>query len=142
MCQICAIKQLIARERWPKPLEDTNQDITFLADTIHNSWANHSKRKPEHPDEPVPHEILELLRLLGEFLEALQEQRSAWWMSPEKRALRKHLEDGGEQRKLSDLHKINNATMSNIESLNARLGVVCAVPPSFPSGVFDLHVGV
>lgn len=101
MCQVCAVKQIATRERWPKPLEASKNDACFVVNTIHDEWEIYSKSLET---VPVPNEILDLLRLLAESLEALEEERSVWWKSPEKRALRKRLEDGGEQRKLSDLY--------------------------------------
>ena len=87
---------MASRERWPKPLEGSKNDICFLVDTIHSDWEDFSKSLET---VPVPAEILDLLRLLAESLEALEDERAVWWKSPEKRALRKRLEDGGESSK-------------------------------------------
>ncbi|KAI5366340.1 hypothetical protein Slin15195_G078600 [Septoria linicola] len=138
MCQLCAIKQVAAQDRWPKPVESHKSDFNFLVDTIHTGWDAYIERKLGRSELSVPEDLLELLRLLADLLETLEEERSTWWKSPEKRALRQRLEHGCEQRKLSDLHKINNTTMSSIESLNAKLGLFVKWSLGMNGGVWEL----
>ncbi|KAM3420170.1 hypothetical protein BST61_g3464 [Cercospora zeina] len=138
MCQICTIKQVAALQRWPNPVETHKKDLTFLVETIHDDWETYSKRKQEVGELQVPNEVLELLRLLADKIDQLEEDRITWWTSPEKRALRKRLEDGGQQRKLSDLHNINNTTISSIESLHAKFGMFVKWSLGMRGGVWEL----
>ncbi|PPJ49650.1 hypothetical protein CBER1_02158 [Cercospora berteroae] len=124
--------------RWPNSVEAHKKDLNFLVDTIHDDWETYAKQKQENPGLQVPTELLEMLRLLADTIEQLDEERLTWWTSPEKRALRKRLEDGGEQRKLSDLHNINNNTVSSIESLNAKFGMFVKWGLGMKGGVWEL----
>lgn len=107
MCQICAVKDIITKDRWPKPLETQKKDITFLIDTIHDEYQSYQKLKQKSASSPPPDSLLDLLRMLSQQFDVLEADREAWWSSPEKRALRQRLEPEYDQRKLSDLHKIS-----------------------------------
>lgn len=85
-----------------------------------------------------PESLLELLKTLAEQLDVLESERETWWTSPEKRALRKRLEDNCDQRKLSDLQKINNTTASSLEALSAKLGGFVRWSLGMKGGVWEL----
>lgn len=106
MCQICAIKTLAARDRWPKPVEAHKKDLGFLIDTIHDEFETFKAKKMVSPKLMPPDSLLDVLRLLNAQLDRLEDDRKAWWSSPEKRAMRQRLELEGAQQKLSDLHKV------------------------------------
>lgn len=122
MCQVCAIKQLAAKERWPKSVEAHKRDLNFLVDAIHDEYLKYQAKKLNTPSTTLPSSLLELLRTLSHQLDVLESDREIWWTSPEKRALRQHPETESDQKRLSELHKINNTTVSSIETLEAKLG--------------------
>lgn len=41
MCQICAVKDIVSKDGWPKTLEEQKKDINFLVDTIHQEYQNY-----------------------------------------------------------------------------------------------------
>lgn len=91
------------------------------------------------PSLPASDSLLDLLRILSRPFDVLEADREAWRASLEKRVLRQRLEKDSDQRKMSDLHKINeylefamgvenaelmtdNTATSSIEALSAKLG--------------------
>ncbi|KAK4498957.1 hypothetical protein PRZ48_009468 [Zasmidium cellare] len=139
MCQLCAVKDLISKDRWPKPLETQKKDIAFLVDTIHDEFQTYEKLKSNSSSSPPPESLLEPLRMLSQTFDVLEADREAWWSSPEKRALRQRLERECEQRKLSDLHKINNTATSSIEALSAKLGQFTKWSLGMKGGMWELE---
>ena len=125
MCQLCEIKNIAARDRWPNTLEQHKPDINFLVTSAHDEYTtarSKSSIKPNDPAAPLP-QLLEYLRLLSTLLDQIESDRELWWTSPPKREQRRQLELECEQRKLSELHKIHNRVVEGIEGMRARLGV-------------------
>lgn len=126
MCQLCSISTL-ATGRWPKPLESSISDLSFLITCIH---SQHEAWKKAEGTAAVTNTntneeraaLLSLLRTLSGTLTSLGHERSAWWRS--KTPLIKQLkEEVSGERKLTELHKINNAAVERIEGMEAKLGV-------------------
>ncbi|KAI6790240.1 hypothetical protein KC361_g8031 [Hortaea werneckii] len=139
MCQICSIKQIASQDRWPKPLESAVQDINFLIQTIHTDYeANKSQCGTK---ETIPEELLENLRLLSLALEQLDHDREAWWYSPEKKEQRRRLEGEGQDRKLTELQKINNAAATMVEGMHAKLGGFLKWSLGMNGGIWELEQG-
>lgn len=107
MCQICQVKDIVAKDRWPKPLETQKKDINFLVESIHDEYQAYQKLKQKDSGLSPPESLLELLCLLSRQFDVLESDREAWWTSPEKRQMRQKLEYECDQKKLSDLHKIS-----------------------------------
>ena len=122
MCQSCTIKPFASRDRWPKPLEHHKADIELLITSAHDEYIAFQDLKILNKEARAPEPLLELLRLLATVLDGLEDDRQAWWTSPEKRELRRRLEEGCDQKKLTELHKINNGTIERIEAMSAKLG--------------------
>lgn len=122
MCQLCPISTL-ATARWPKPLESSITDLTFLISCIHTQHVAWKKAEAE-ASVNIENErtaLLSLLRTLSGTLTSLSHERRAWWQS--KTPLIKELkEDVSGQGKLTQLHKINNAAAERIEGMEAKLG--------------------
>ncbi|KAI7211849.1 hypothetical protein KC333_g7433 [Hortaea werneckii] len=132
MCQICSIKQIASQDRWPKPLESAVQDITFLVQTIHTDYE---ANKPQCTTKAtIPEDLLENLRLLSLALEQLDHDREGWWYSPEKKEQRRRLEGEGQERKMTELQKINNAA-------TAKLGLFVKWSLGMNGGVWELEQG-
>ena len=142
MCQLCTIKTIAARDRWPKPLEHYKADIDFLVSSAHDEWTSHQTKKQEKKDLPTTESLLEALRTLVTLLEQAENDRREWWTSPQKREQRRQLELDGNQRKLSDLHKVNNTTTERIEAMNARLGLFVKWTLGMNGGIWELQEGV
>ncbi|KAI6879908.1 hypothetical protein KC360_g7640 [Hortaea werneckii] len=139
MCQICSIKQIASQDRWPKPLESAVQDINFLIQTIHTDYeANKSQCGTK---ETIQEELLENLRLLSLALEQLDHDREAWWYSPEKKEQRRRLEGEGQDRKLTELQKINNAAATMVEGMHAKLGGFVKWSLGMNGGIWELEQG-
>jgi hypothetical protein len=138
MCQLCGIKELAALQRWPKAVEAAKSDLNFLVDSIHDEWTRYQDSKTKLAATPLPESLLELCRLLVAQLDDLEVDRETWWTSPESRAKRQRFELEGNQRNLSELHKINNNTISSFESLQAKLGGFVKWSLGMKGGVFEL----
>ncbi|KAI7094811.1 hypothetical protein D0864_14862 [Hortaea werneckii] len=139
MCQICSIKQIATQDRWPKPLESAVQDINFLVQTIHTDYeANKSHCTTK---ETIPEDLLENLRLLSLALEQLDRDREEWWYSPEKKEQRRRLEREGQDRKLTELQKINNAAATMVEGMQAKLGGFVKWSLGMNGGIWELEQG-
>lgn len=122
MCQLCAIKQELAR--WPKPVEVMKPGLGLLVEHAHDEhelWERFKKQSP--PSSPY-NTILEVCRLLKTLIESIDEEREKWWTSPAKREQRQRWELEGERQKIQDLHKINNITHENIRNMETTLGKV------------------
>lgn len=120
MCQLCGINDIAASARFPKPVATLLPDIKFLIKSSHDEYESH-KRLPE-PKIPPSESFLDVLRLLNAALEQLETERVTWWTSPKKRDLRKRLDLECDQKKLTELHKINNTAVERIEAMTAKLG--------------------
>ncbi|KAI6843501.1 hypothetical protein KC332_g3909 [Hortaea werneckii] len=139
MCQICSIKQIATQDRWPKPLESAVQDINFLVQTIHTDYE---ANKPHcTTKETIPEDFLENLRLLSLALEQLDRDREGWWYSPEKKEQRRRLEGEGQDRKLTELQKINNAAATMVEGMQAKLGGFVKWSLGMNGGIWELEEG-
>lgn len=71
----------------------------------------------------APKHLLENACLLATAVKDLEEQRQDWWAS--KTVMIRKLQDScedGDAKKVTELHKINNATLGKIESIEARVG--------------------
>lgn len=141
MCQLCAIKNIAARDRWPKPLEHHQADLDFLITSAHDDYIAYQTQKQSNKDAPTPESLLDVLRLLATVLEDLEEDRQKWWSSPEKREQRRRLDEECNQKKLSELHKINNSTMERIEAMSAKLGQFVKWSLGMNGGIWELQEG-
>lgn len=142
MSQLCTIKSVASRDRWPKPLEHHKADIDLLITSAHDEYAAYQILKQADNATKPPESLLEPLRLLATVLEDLEEGRQGWWTSPEKRALRKRLEEECDQKKLTELHKINNGTVERIEAMSAKLGQFVKWSLGMNGGIWELKEGV
>ena len=146
MCQLCTIKDLATRDRWPKPLEHHKSDIEFLITSAHDEYNTFKTPKATSPEPnatkpKTPDSLLDILRLLAIVLEELESDRQKWWTSPEKREQRRRLEEEADQRKLSALHKINNEMNERIEAMSAKLGLFVKWSLGMNGGVWELREG-
>ena len=78
MCQLCSIKDIVARDRWPKPLEHHKSDIDFLVNSAHDEYTAYKTKVKEGEDNALPESFLELLRLISNVLEELESSRESW----------------------------------------------------------------
>ena len=143
MCQLCALKDLATRDRWPKPLEPHKSDIVFLATSAHDQYTTASRNikiDTNSGNETIraSEGLLELLRLLHTLLNDVEADREKWWTSPAKREMRKKLELECDQMKLSELHKINNRMVECLEAMNAKLGLFVKWSLGMNGGVWEL----
>ncbi|KAI7160456.1 hypothetical protein KC349_g3423 [Hortaea werneckii] len=139
MCQICSIKQIACQDRWPKPLESAVQNIKFLVQTIHTDYE---ANKPQCTiKETIPEDLLENLRLLSLALEQPDHDGEAWWYSPEKKEQRRRLEGEGQERKIVELQKINNAATAMVEGMQAKLGLFVKWSLGMNGGIWELEQG-
>ena len=122
MCQLCGIVDIAYRDRWPKPLEHFKKEIDFLVTSAHDEYTTHQSSKQSNKTDKLPDGLLDMLRLLADLLNEAESSRQAWWSSPEKREVRRRLDEQRDQIKLSQLHKINNTTTESIEVMDAKLG--------------------
>lgn len=152
MCQLCTIKDLAKRDRWPKPLEHHKRDIDFLVTSAHDEYSTYrstqlneqgnSKSTDSNNTKPTPPDsLLDILRLLATLLEEIESDRQKWWTSPEKREQRRALEEEGNQQKLSALHKINNDVNERIEAMSAKLGTFVKWSLGINGGIWELQQG-
>ena len=143
MCQLCTIKQLATRHRWPNPLEHHKSDVDFLVTSAHDEYTAYKSRTSTDSNKKptVPESLLDILRILATLLEELESDRQKWWTSPEKREQRRRLEEEADQRKLSALHKINNETNERIEAISAKLGLFVKWSLWMNGGVRELREG-
>jgi len=125
MCQLCPISTVAATGRWPKPLESSISDLNFLITCIHSqheAWkkAEGTTTGTNTNTNEERAALLSLLRTLSGTLTSLGHERIAWWRS--KTPLIKQLkEEVLGERKLTELHKINNAAVERIEGMEAKL---------------------
>ena len=145
MCQLCSISTLATSARWPKPLESSISDLSFLITCIH---SQHEAWKKAEGTAAVTNTntneeraaLLSLLRTLSGTLTSLGHERSAWWKS--KAPLIKQLkEEVSGERKLTELHKINNAAVERIEGMEAKLGGFVRWGLGLEGGVEELLKG-
>ncbi|KAF2105006.1 hypothetical protein NA57DRAFT_71201 [Rhizodiscina lignyota] len=57
MCQVCTLKTIAKRDRWPKPLEPHLEDVEALVNTAHSEFtqlknAETNERRPETGKKP------------------------------------------------------------------------------------------
>jgi len=81
MCQLCPISALATSARWPKPLESSIADLSFLVTCIHTQHV--AWKKAEATDTDVDNArgaLLSLLRDLSGALTSLGHERSAWYV--------------------------------------------------------------
>lgn len=109
-------------------LEATKKAISTAAAKLHSNEA--------------PASLQDLLCTLSHELDVLESDREKWWTSPEKRRLRQQLEQDCNQRKLSDLHKINNGAAERVEAMVAKLGAFVKWSIGLRGGVEELMGGV
>lgn len=141
MCQLCQIKDIAARDRWPKAIDHHKSDINFLVTSAHDEYTTTTSSKSQtKPSDRVQASapVLDFLRLLSALLEQVDADREAWWTSPAKREQRRKLEMECEQKKLSELHKINNKVVEGVEAMNARLGLFVKWSLGMNGGVWEL----
>lgn len=140
MCQLCEIKNIATRDRWPKDLEHHKIDINFLVTSSHDEDAAFRDRAQAKTNDTVKasETLLDFLRLLVALVEQVEEDREKWWASPQKREQRKNLELECDQKKLSELHKINNRVVEAIEAMNARLGLFVKWSLGMNGGLWEL----
>lgn len=157
MCQVCSIRTIATKQRWPKPLEHSIEEyvanhhklrpftesaladmprINFVVDLIHDDYEK--SRAQCAKKTTVPKALLEELRTLSEALEQLEVDRAAWWHSPEKKAARRRYEDGGHTQKLTDMQKVNNMTSDSIQGMQAKLGLFVKWSLGMDGGVWEL----
>ena len=129
------------RGRWPKPLEHYKIDVDLLIDSAHDEYTTYRTNNAPDANKAVPESLLEVLRLLAILLDELEEDRQKWWASPEKRELRRRLDEECDQKKLSQLHKINNDLAERIETMNAKLGSFVKWSLGMNGGVRELQEG-
>ena len=124
MCQLCSISTLATSARWPKPLESSISDLSFLITCIHTQHVAWKKAEATNTDtDNARGALISLLRTLSGALTSLRHERTAWWKS--KTPLIKQLKEnvsGQSERKLTELHKINNSAVERIEGMEAKLG--------------------
>lgn len=135
MCQVCAINDIATRERWPKPLEAPVEDIKFLVISAHDEYESN---KDHIVAKNIPEGLLDILRTLATAVDELEGDREKWWSAPEKRVLRKRLDADCDIKRLTELHKINNATSERIEAMNAKLGGFVKWALSMNGGLWEL----
>lgn len=63
------------------------------------------------------------------------------WMAPEKKELRRRLDADCDQKRMTELHKINNATSDRIEGMQAKLGTFVKWSLGMNGGVWELVQG-
>ncbi|KAK5690053.1 hypothetical protein LTR97_012537 [Elasticomyces elasticus] len=136
MCQLCAIKDIAAKETWPKPLVSSIKDLDFLIETAHTDFEDNKAACADKTT--IPTSLLEVLRLLATSLQELENDRVKWWTDPKKREQRKRLEATCQTESLTKLQKINNTTSDTIEAMSARLGTFVKWSLSMNGGVWDL----
>lgn len=119
-------------------MEQNKPDLNFLVDSIHDEWVNFQEAKLKVARTSIPDSLTELCRMLSSQLDALEVDREKWWSSPESRAKRQRFELEGNQKNLSELHKINNSTIASFESLSAKLGGFVKWSLGINGGVFEL----
>lgn len=164
MCQLCPISHLATSARWPKPLEPSIADLTFLITCIHdehekwksattstnastntntNTSTQNTSTSTTTTNPASSHTaLLPLLRDLSAALTSLTHERAAWWKS--KTPLIKQLRDevsGTSERKLTELQKINNAAGERIEGMEAKLGGFVRWSLGMEGGVGELLRG-
>lgn len=125
-------------QRWPKAVEASKPDLYFLIDTIHEEWVQYQASRAAATATLPPHSLLDLCIMLVSQLDALEVDREKWWTSPDSRAKRQRFELEGNQKNLSELHKINNNTIASFESLTAKLGGFVKWGLGMNGGVFEL----
>ncbi|KAK5138108.1 hypothetical protein LTR08_004803 [Meristemomyces frigidus] len=136
MCQLCAIKDQNTQVRWPKPLESPIKDIDFIVTTAHDDYeANKASCRDR---TTIPASLLDALRLLATAIDELEADREKWWMAPEKKELRRRLNADCDQKKLTELQKINNATTDRIEAMQAKLGTFVKWSLGMNGGIWEL----
>ena len=139
MCRICAIKDIAVRDPWPKPLEHYKADINLLVTSAHDEYVAYQSAQQLDKDAQAPDNLLDLLRLMAKLLDQVEDDRQSWWLSPEKRELRRRLEEDCDQKKLSELHKIDNGTTERIEAMNAKLGGFVKWSLGMNGGIWELR---
>ncbi|SMR52976.1 unnamed protein product [Zymoseptoria tritici ST99CH_1E4] len=139
MCHICAISEIAKKDRWPKPLEASKTDLHLLIPMIHDQYEHFHAVKQQIPTTPIPETLITLLRTLRELLNSLEDDREKWWTSPAKRELRKKLDLEGDQKKMSELQKINNAVRDRLGETQAKLGGFVRWTLGFNGGVYELE---
>lgn len=149
MCQVCTpISALASSGRWPKPLESSIADLNFLVTCIH-SEQEHINRNDEkdtsNDDKGICNScdaLFSLLRDLHAMLTSLDHERAAWWKSkaPMIRQLKEEVSTTSE-RKLTELHKINNACTERIEGMEAKLGLYVRWSLGLKGGIEELLKG-
>lgn len=140
MCQLCEIENIVARDRWPKNIEHHKQDVNFLVTSAHDEYtASRSKAQPR-TNQPIAasEALIDLLRLLTTLIEEVESDHEKWWTSAAKRQQRKELELESNQKKLTELHKINNKLNESVEAMNARLGLFVKWSLGMNGGVGEL----
>ena len=139
MCQLCGIRDVATEARWPKPLEEPVKDLEFVITTAHDEYEANKAACSEKTTIPDP--LLEVLRLLSTALDELENDRAKWWSTPEKRDLRKRLDADCDQKRLTELHKINNTTRDRIEEMQVKLGKFLKWTLGMDGGVWELVNG-
>jgi hypothetical protein len=156
MCQICTITTLSTSARWPKPLEPCIADLHFLITCVHDKHAAWEKQQKSLTSTRTSSTsattttntnaqtkpLLSLLRTLSASLTSLEHERAAWWKS--KTPLIKALKDevsGQSEKRLTELHKINNSAIERLEGMEAKLGGFVRWTMGVKGGVEELCKG-
>ena len=119
-------------------------DLQFLMTFIHSqheAWEESEVTK-RNDNNDARSALLSLLRTLSGALTSLGHERTAWWKS--KTALIKQLKQevsGQSERKLMELHKINNSVVDRIEGMEAKLGGFVRWGLGLEGGVEELLKG-
>jgi hypothetical protein len=168
MCQICTITTLSTSARWPKPLESCIADLHFLITCVHDQHAAWEKQQkaltatnttntlnPNTASLATSYNsttatnantqtkpLLSILRTLSASLTSLEHERAAWWKS--KTPLIKSLKDevsGQSEKRLTELHKINNSAIEQLGGMEAKLGGFVRWTMGVKGGVEELCRG-
>ncbi|KAM0718415.1 hypothetical protein Q7P37_005485 [Cladosporium fusiforme] len=123
MCQLCSIPTLASSSRWPKPLEQSISDLNFMVKCAHDEHETWRRTHQPSAKVPPPNSLLELLGTITTAIASLECERVEWWKSktPLIKELKESL-DGKSEKKLTELHKINNSAVERIEAMEAKVG--------------------
>ena len=77
MCQLCSVKDLAKRDRWPKPLEHCQADIELLVTSSHNDYHKFKTQGSSDTNNAAHAKaaLLDNLRTLADLLEEVEVDR-------------------------------------------------------------------
>jgi hypothetical protein len=139
MCQICTITTLSTSNYLrPRPARCLGKQQKSLTSTSTSSTSATTTTNTNAQTKP----LLSLLRTLSASLTSLEHERAAWWKS--KTPLIKALKDevsGQSEKRLTELHKINNSAIERLEGMEAKLGGFVRWTMGVKGGVEELCKG-